>query len=146
MTFRVERVCPGEVAWSRCWGMGFTCCNEDARVVDVHHRDFGGGLLHNRHSENPQERKKGATTQSSEAPEYSRPLILGYDLLMPIPGVLVCLVRSRLVSSAANEAHIDDTSVSGIHLGGSKEVQSPKNSPSLIGLVTFVLPLLVMIS
>ena len=37
---------------------------------------------------------------------------------MPIPGVLVCLIRNRLVSSAANEARIDETSVSGIHLGG----------------------------
>ena len=65
MTFCVKGVCPGEVAWSRCWGVGFTCCNKYARVVDVHHQDFGGGLLHKRHLEC----KKGATTQSSEAPE-----------------------------------------------------------------------------
>ena len=67
MTFRVKRVCPGEVAWSRYWGVVFTCCNEGARIVDMHHREFGGGLLPP--FEESGRTQKGATTQSSAAPE-----------------------------------------------------------------------------
>ena len=38
------------------------CCNKDVRVVDVHHRDFRGVLLHNRHLKNLQEHKKGGNS------------------------------------------------------------------------------------